>query len=131
MICVLDANAAIEVILDRPKIKLIEPFIRDSEWVLSPEIFLAEVTNVFWKYNKLGILKRDFCEEGIEKTIQLVDHLESGTALYREAFDLSCKINLPVYDAFYLVLARRNSATLLSLDEKLNSAANLLDIRIL
>jgi predicted nucleic acid-binding protein len=43
--------------------------------------------------------------------------------LYREAFNMACKLNHPVYDMLYLILARRNSAVLLTMDKKVKGAA--------
>jgi len=41
-----------------------------------------------------------------------------------EAFKLGCELNLQVYAALFLVLARRNNAQLLTMDKKLIMAAN-------
>jgi predicted nucleic acid-binding protein len=36
---------------------------------------------------------------------------------------MACKLNHPVYDMLYLILARRNSAPLLTRDKKLKGVA--------
>jgi predicted nucleic acid-binding protein len=41
-----------------------------------------------------------------------------------EAFKLGCTLDHSIYDMFYVVLARRNSARLLTMDNKLKIAAH-------
>ena len=43
--------------------------------------------------------------------------------LYRESFKLGCMLDHSVYDMIYLVLARRNNATLLTMDQRLVASA--------
>ena len=50
MIVVLDASAAIEIILQLDQARLFEKTLSDSELVLAPDTFPSEITNVFWKY---------------------------------------------------------------------------------
>lgn len=52
MIVVLDASAAIEIILQLDQARLFEKTLSDSELVLAPDTYPSEITNVFWKYAK-------------------------------------------------------------------------------
>jgi len=131
MIAVLDSSAAVEFILNRTGKESIESFLLTADSVIAPDIFISEISNVFWKYHKFESLRLDICEELIEKSIQLIDRFESSNELYRESFHLSCENNLTVYDSLYMVLARRNHASLLSIDKKLNEAAKSNGIKIL
>ena len=123
MIVVLDSSAAVELTLNRPQRGLVESLVSNADWVTSPDIFIAETANVLWKYHRYESLPVELCEEFIDKSIQLIDHFEPGSTLYREAFLISCETNHPIYDAFYLVWTRRNNGTLVSLDKKLISIA--------
>jgi predicted nucleic acid-binding protein len=59
----------------------------------------------------------------LEETIGLVDTLVSGRELYRAALALSRGAHRPVYDMFYLALAHREGARLLTLDKALRKEA--------
>lgn len=131
MIVVLDASAAIELVLQRGSARQVGNQLLDADWVIAPNLYISEITNVFWKYQKLADYPFDECEKNIEQVIALPDEFVTEIDLYREAFSAGCMLGLSVYDMMYLVLARRHSAVLLSMDKRLNSAAKKSGIRIL
>ena len=131
MIVVLDPSAAIELILNRSQKNKIEHYVLTAELVITPDIFIAEICNVFWKYHHFESLQLELCEELIEKSIQLIDQFEPGSTLYREAFQFACETKHPVYDALYMVLTRRNNGTLVSVDNKLNKIAKSKNIKVI
>jgi predicted nucleic acid-binding protein len=130
MIAVLDASAAIEIALQREKAQKFTPHVAAADWVIAPTLFIAEVTNVFWKYQKYADVPFLACEQGIEQAMSLPDDFIDEKDLYREAFKLACNLDHSVYDMLYLVVARRNNATLLTLDKKLLKAARKCSIDI-
>jgi len=129
MIVVLDASAAIEVVLQRKHAKQLGILIQESDWLIAPSLFISEISNVFWKYHKISNYSLTDCEKNIEQAIALPDDYINDIELYREAFNLGCMLEHPVYDMLYLVLARRNNATLLTMDKKLNKAAHKTNIK--
>ena len=129
MIIVLDTSAAIEIILNRKSSELFAEKIRQAEWVISPSLFISEVTNVFWKYQKFANYSYADCEKNIEQAIAIPDDYINDLELYREAFNMSCMLDHPVYDMLYLILARRNNALLLTMDKKLSTAAQKCNIK--
>jgi predicted nucleic acid-binding protein len=54
--------------------------------------------------------------------------IEIEIDVFREAFKQSCTSNHSVYDMMYIIIARRNNATLLSTDNKLLQTAKRLSI---
>ncbi len=122
MIVVLDASAAIEVIHQRGSVEVLTQSLSMAEWVISPYLFVSEVTNVFWKYQKMADYSFEDCEKNIEQALALPDDFISDFDLHKEAFNMSCMLNHPVYDMLYMILARRHSATLLTMDKKLKKA---------
>lgn len=131
MIAVLDASAAIGVSLQKPGSKKIEEVITSAEWTIAPDLFVSEVTNVFWKYHQFEDLPLDNCTYALQTSISLVDDLIPSTDLHVEAFSLACQLQHSVYDALYLVSARRYNAVLLSLESKLLKLAKKQSIRTL
>ncbi len=124
MIAVLDASAAIEIVLKRNSAENLSQYIVDADWLIAPTLFIAEVTNIFWKYQKMADISFLSCEKGIEQALSFPDDFINELDLYREAFKLGCTMNHPIYDMLYLVVARRNDAVLLTMDKKLIKAAD-------
>jgi predicted nucleic acid-binding protein len=56
-------------------------------------------------------------------TIGMADDLVSCKDLWREAFLLAQKNRRPAYDMFYIALARREGAALLTMDKALRKEA--------
>jgi predicted nucleic acid-binding protein len=131
VIIVLDASAAIEIVLQRKASKSFENHLAESDWIIVPALFISEVSNVFWKYFKFGNLSLEQCEKALEYAINLPDEYSDDRSLYREAFSLGCTIGKPVYDMFYLVLARRNNGYLLTLDKSLATEAKKQSVRVI
>ncbi len=91
--------------------------------MIAPQLFVPEVTNVFWKYHKFQTMTAEECTETLEQTLALPDELLDGRGLYREAFALACRLGRPAYDMFYLVSARRENAMLATADKQLGKLA--------
>ena len=131
MIVVLDTSAAIEVVLDRAKASRFRQILADTDWVISLDLFIPEITNIFLKYHQFEGLPLDVCEGSLDRAIGLVDTFACSADLYREAFALSGQTNRSVYDSMVLIVARRNNAILLTADEKLEALAKELSIKTL
>lgn len=123
MTIVLDASAAIEIALNLENAKIFKDLINESSLVLAPNFYPVEITNVFWKYCKFGNLVEEKCKIGINCCIDLIDDFIDIKHMCGEVFTQSKLNQHPAYDMFYLVLARRESAILLSKDKKLLKVA--------
>ncbi len=130
MIAVLDASAAINIIFQRTAFKPLLDYLKGADWVIAPDIFVSEVTNVFWKYHQFEDLPLKLCEKSLNKTIGLIDDFINAGDLYQEAFSFSCQVNHPVYDSMYLICARRYNGIFLSVDKKLNKLAQKHSLKI-
>ena len=69
MICILDASAAIEIALNKPKSKRLENYLKKADWIIAPDIFISEVANTFWKYHQFEDLPIDICEDLFNKLL--------------------------------------------------------------
>lgn len=123
MITVLDAGSAMGVVLGLPEGNIIAEQLNSSKWVIAPELFISEVTNVFWKYHQFENLPIELSETGIDQSIALIDEFVGPQELYREAFSMACSAKHSVYDMLYLVVARRNNGLLLTTDNVLKAIA--------
>lgn len=129
MMVVLDPSAAIEISLYRTHAEAFIHFLEGASWVGAPDLFISESTNVLWKYHQFEDLPIELCEKSLERTIQMVDEFYPTNDLYLEALSVSIQTEHPAYDSMYLVLARRNNATLLTRDKKLHRLASKLSIK--
>jgi predicted nucleic acid-binding protein len=127
---VVDASAAVEVALDGKHAAELGAFFEESEEVLAPDLLVAEVVNAIWKYHEFQQVDQNTCARALDFAVGLVDTLVSGKELYREAFLLSRLSRRPAYDMFYLALAKREDAVLLTLDAALKKIARRQGIRV-
>lgn len=63
------------------------------------------------------------CDQALERALGLVDTLVSNKEIWSEAFLLARTADKPAYDMFYLALARREDAALVTLDAALRRLA--------
>ncbi len=130
MIIVLDASAAIEIALKLEMAEKFKNILHEAELVIAPDTFPSEVTNVFWKYSSISGLDEKKCEKGIDYCIDLIDDFIETKSICREVYGEAVKYEHPVYDVFYLVLARRHNAGLLTKDKKMKKIAKEMKIEI-
>jgi predicted nucleic acid-binding protein len=128
---VLDANAAVEVALGVKSAGPLSAMLSQSEEVIAPELLVPEIVNAIWKYRQFAEFDLGKCEKLLELAVGLVDRLISHSEIYREAFALSrAQKSRAAYDMFYLALARREDAVLLTLDGTLKKEAKRAGIRV-
>lgn len=72
-----------------------------------------------WKHVKIKELDLEAAQQALENAIKLCDQFIDAKQLMEESLVTACNGNHPVYDALYVILARRNGCQLLSLDRKL------------
>ncbi len=128
MTVVLDASVALEIALEGNRGTEFKDLLSECSIVTAPDIFVSEVTNSFWKYRVFSNITDDQCFQGIEFCLDLVDDFCSTQSLWREVIKESIRLKHPVYDMFYLILARRTGARLLSCDKQLHKLSEKLDI---
>lgn len=127
---VIDASAAVGLVLGMPGTEIFTPFLEQATVVSAPDLYVAEVANAIWKYHKADLIPMARCEQILEQAVSLPDRFESSSTLCLEAFALACRHLHPVYDALYLVLARRNNASILTMDRRLAALAGQLEIAV-
>jgi len=120
LICVIDANASLEIALKRDgAIDLINRIFA-ADKVIAPTLFFAETGNAIRKYVQGGFFDEEQGVDLFKTAIQTVDEFVGIETLIDEAVHEAIRLKHDVYDLLYLVLARRNGAKLLTCDKKLN-----------
>ena len=116
---VLDASAVVRIIEGSALAFELQEAVLAADPVMAPELMLTEVANALWRLQRAGQLEADSLQRRLSRAAELVDHIEPDRSLQAEALALATHLDHPVYDCLYLVLARREVATLLSTDQKL------------
>ena len=131
MIIVLDTSAAVEMVLQRDHAIAFGENVAQADWIISPTLFISEVTNVFWKYYVFKDMPLKLCEQAIDSAVSLPDEFFNEKDLYKEAFALGCLSQKPIYDMLFLVLARRSNGYLMTMDISLKEVAKKNSIRLI
>lgn len=116
---VLDASAAVNIVMRTHLARELISALETSEMVLAPTLFHAEVSNALWKYVRTGIIDKPTAITRLEEARGLVDTFEADEQLSIEALSLAIRHEHPVYDLLYIVVAMRFGTRLLSADGKL------------
>jgi len=128
MIVILDVSAAIEILLKKEKKDKFNEWFEKADWIISPNLFVSEITNVLWKYYRAKVLTHEECIQYVEDGINMVDDFIDAKELWKESLGEGIKNNHSIYDMFYAVLTRRNDAVLITNDGSLAEVCKILNI---
>ncbi len=131
MTVVIDASAAIEIVLNRGHAAEFSSIIESARKVYAPDLYIAEITNVLWKYQKAGYLSRSTAQRALQISVGLVDEYTDMQDFIDEVLNASIRFEHPAYDMFYLVLSRRTGSGLLTLDKRFSSIAETAGIEVI
>ncbi len=131
MTIILDASSAISMTLDptHPDSKSANELIKKSDYIICPDIFVAEITYTLWKYCLYEKMEVDKAIEYAESVLSLVDQFIVSNALWQDALEIGLKKSHSTYDCFYLALAIEKNAILLTRDKKLKQLAQAENIK--
>jgi predicted nucleic acid-binding protein len=125
---VLDASAAVHLVLNREHGSRLAAKLADVAIVTAPELFCSEVASALAKYVRAGDLTLDLAVNRLEECLGLADALIPERTLVSEALAAAAKHRHGVYDMMYAVLARRSAAMVITMDRSF--ARRLLDMKI-
>jgi predicted nucleic acid-binding protein len=123
---VIDASVAVKWYVIQPDTPKALTIAESGETLIAPDLVLAEAGNAFWQCVRAGLLKPFDAYDALSKLPRSFDTLHRMTTLADEALRIAVAINHPAYDCFYLALARRESAPLVTADKRLAAAARVL-----
>ncbi len=116
---VLDSSAAISLVFERPEADTLRTLTYEGEKVIAPELYVAEMAHAVEKYVRGQYVNAATGVTLFGKAWRLVDELIPMKELALEALSESLRLGHSSYDVFYFVLARRNAATMCTLDRHL------------
>lgn len=119
---VLDASALVEVVLGLPHSRWVLTTIAEADEVVAPAHQLVEVASAVARLERAGTLTPDVAEAAVTEAARLPQRAVSLDArLVARSFTL--RGSLRVADAFYVALAERLDAVLVTTDERLARSA--------
>lgn len=116
---VLDFSAACEMARQTEEGLAFCSLMLSDEKVISCDLLRAEAISVFRKFYRRGLITAEKAQKYLVQTLSFVDKFYSMEEFQEEVLAESIRLNHSSYDMFYFVLARRNAATLFTLDRKL------------
>ena len=120
---VLDASAALRVVLAMDESKELAEKLGRTSIVMVPALYCSEVANGLWKYVRGDHLTVNQALERYDEALALADSFVPDRTLTIEALAEAAARQHPVYDLLYIVAARRHGAGLLTRDVRLSSLA--------
>lgn len=119
MILVLDASAAVAVVLEQEGSSDFMAEIEKAETVISSDLYKIEIANVIWKYVRAGELDKEKSGETLRMALGLVDEFVDIAKNVEEALGESIRQSHPTYDMLYYTLTRRKGGKILTKDKRL------------
>ena len=130
MIAVVDASAAVRLLLAPSENPILRGLLVDADLVLAPELYAAETANALWKYVRAGVLTRTEAPRLLDACLELPDEYAGLAESAVASFDLACRHGSTVYDMLYLVLAQKRGAALITADRRLAHLARALGVSV-
>ena len=75
----------IEIIFQREKDNTFKSIYHQGTWIIAPDLFIAEITNVLWKYYKAGLISHIDCIQYVQDGIDMIDDFMETRELWKEA----------------------------------------------
>jgi len=121
---VLDASFAFTLHLNSPPAAAAARFLAESGAAASaaPDLILAEVANAAWKTTRVGAITAQEGMTILTSVASMFTRLVPAVALAPRAYQIAIELDHPVYDCIYLALAERESAVLVTFDQRFEAA---------
>jgi predicted nucleic acid-binding protein len=104
--------------------------LRDEAGLIAPSLLASEVGNALWKAVRRGDIARDDAVAALRSVLGPFDELVPGEALHTRALELAIDLRHPIYDCFYLALAEREAAALVTADTRLLAVAKTAKVKV-
>lgn len=116
---VLDASAALCLVMRLPEAVALAQRLQPGTQVLLPSLFHAEVANALWKYVRAEQLTRELAIERLAEAGELIDDSIPDIELATEALAAASPYEHPVHDLLYAITAGRHGCAVLTRDRRI------------
>jgi predicted nucleic acid-binding protein len=120
---VVDASVAAKWVLPEPDSDRAAALRNIEPNLIAPELVIAEIGSAVWKRARLGELTVQDALEAVLTATGIIRTLYPLGDLAARATEMAIALDHPVYDCFYLALAEREGAPIVTADRRLTTAA--------
>jgi predicted nucleic acid-binding protein len=120
MTLVVDASVAAQWVLEQDG-SARAGALRAESRLIAPSLIAAEIGSAIWRAVRRKAVSRADALVAIEAVLLPFDALVPAEELRRRALAMAIELDHPIYDCFYLALAERENAPLISADKRLVS----------
>jgi predicted nucleic acid-binding protein len=120
---VVDASVAAQGVLPEARSDAANALRLTREPLIAPDLAYAEIGNAVWKRAMQGELSAQEATEALEAAAGAYTSLIPVAELAIRATEIAIQLKHPIYDCFYLALAERERAPLISADKRLLAAS--------
>jgi len=127
-VIVIDSSAFSKLLIKEENWENVARYLKPGQTICAVDILIIETANVIWKYLTLHRkITEDQALELYGKMIELTNKeviiTEKGEKFLRRALETSIQYKIPVHDSPFLAFSESLSATLITSDQKQNTAA--------
>lgn len=97
--------------------------------IIAPSLVIAELGNAIWKSAMRGDMSGTDAQTALKSAVAHYHRLPPVEDLMTVALSFATDLRHPIYDCFYLALAEREAATLITADERMLATAKKTKIR--
>ena len=119
MTIVVDASVALRWCFQLNGSDRAEDLLRSDDHLIAPDLVIAEITNAAWKFVIFDKLPADAAIAAVRDVVKAFEELVPTSALKDRALAIAIALHHPAYDCFYLALAERSAAPLITADDRL------------
>jgi predicted nucleic acid-binding protein len=116
---VVDASVALRWCFQLNKSDRAEELLRSGHHLIAPDLVIAEITNAAWKFVIFDKMAPESAVSAVREVVKAFEELVPMSALRDRALAIAIELRHPAYDCFYLALAERSTAPLVTADERL------------
>lgn len=130
MTLVVDASVAVKWILPEPGSTAAAALRWQDMELIAPSLVVAEIGNALWKKVLRGEIEGGDALAAMRTAVAQLSEVMPLGQLAPTAIKLATDLRHPIYDCFYIALAQRESATLVTADEDMIAAARSAKIKV-
>ena len=119
MTIVVDASVALRWCFQLNESDRAEELLRSGHRLIAPDLVIAEITNAAWKFVIFDRMAPESAVSAVREIVKAFEELVPMSALRDRALAIAIELRHPAYDCFYLALAERSTAPLVTADERL------------
>jgi predicted nucleic acid-binding protein len=119
VIAVIDASIALKWFIEEDGSAQAAALLTGPHTLIAPDLIIAEVANAGWKAVRSGGMTREQHDHAAARLALAFDDLVPLASLAPRAVVIARALDHPVYDCFYLALAEKRQAMLVTADGRL------------